>query len=76
MTIGAPVRRGEGPRFLTGRGHYVGDVELSRLLHVAFVRSAHAHARLREIDTVAAAGHAGGAAPGPAAAPLRRSCPP
>ncbi len=54
MTFGAPVRRREDPRLLTGRGRYVADVELPRLLHVAFVRSAHAHARLRGIDADAA----------------------
>ena len=59
MSVGAPVRRREDPRLLTGRGHYVGDVELPRLLHVGFVRSVHAHARLREIDIAAAAAHPG-----------------
>jgi len=59
VTVGAPVRRREDPRLLTGRGRYVGDVELPRLSHVAFVRSAHAHARLREIDAVAAAASPG-----------------
>ena len=54
MTVGAPVRRREDARLLTGRGRYVGDVELPRLLHVAFVRSAHAHARLLRIDTTTA----------------------
>jgi carbon-monoxide dehydrogenase large subunit len=54
VTFGAPVRRREDPRLLTGRGRYVADVELPRLLHVAFVRSAHAHARLRGIDATAA----------------------
>ena len=54
MTFGAPVRRREDPRLLTGRGRYVADVELPRLLHVAFVRSAHAHARLRGIDAAEA----------------------
>ncbi|HEU5194558.1 MAG TPA: xanthine dehydrogenase family protein molybdopterin-binding subunit, partial [Methylomirabilota bacterium] len=52
--FGAPVPRREDPRLITGRGRYVSDVELPRLLHVAFVRSAHAHARLREVDTTAA----------------------
>jgi len=37
----------------------VSDVEAPRLLHVAFVRSAHAHARLRAIDVTAAAAHPG-----------------
>src|SRR5215475_7882918 len=59
VTIGAPVRRREDPRLLTGRGRYVGDVELPRLLHVAFVRSLHAHARVREIDCAAAAAQPG-----------------
>ena len=53
--FGAPVRRREDPRLLTGRGRYVSDVELPRLLHVAFVRSTHAHARLRGVDTRTAA---------------------
>ena len=58
-TFGAPVRRREDPRLLTGRGRYVSDVDLPRLLHVAFVRSTHAHARLRAIDVTAAAAHPG-----------------
>jgi carbon-monoxide dehydrogenase large subunit len=53
--FGAPVRRKEDARLVTGRGHYVADVELPRLLHVAFIRSVHAHARLLRIDTTAAA---------------------
>ncbi|HEY3188368.1 MAG TPA: xanthine dehydrogenase family protein molybdopterin-binding subunit, partial [Solirubrobacteraceae bacterium] len=42
-----------------GRGRYVSDVELPRLLHVAFVRSTHAHARLLAVDTRAATGATG-----------------
>src|SRR4029453_14485621 len=57
--FGAPVRRREDPRLLTGRGRYVSDVELPRVLHVAFVRSTHARARLRAIDVTAAAAHPG-----------------
>src|SRR5215472_11495255 len=59
MTIGAPVRRREDPRLLTGRGRYVGDVAPPRLLHVVFVRSLHAHARVREIDAASAAAQPG-----------------
>ncbi len=44
--IGARVKRGDDPRLLTGRGRYVDDVALPRMVHAAFVRSAHAHARL------------------------------
>src|SRR5262249_5824239 len=43
----------------TGRGRYVSDVEVPRMLHAAFVRSAHAHAGLRTIDVAAAAAHPG-----------------
>jgi aerobic carbon-monoxide dehydrogenase large subunit len=57
--FGAPVRRREDPRLLTGRGRYVSDVALPGLLHVAFVRSPHAHARLLDIDARAARRAAG-----------------
>jgi carbon-monoxide dehydrogenase large subunit len=57
--FGAPIPRREDRRLLTGRGHYVSDVELPRMLHVAFVRSLHAHARIRDLDTAAAAAHPG-----------------
>ena len=53
--FGAPVLRKEDARLVSGRGRYVSDVELPRMLHVAFARSVHAHARLRAIDTAAAA---------------------
>ncbi len=59
MAFGAAIRRTEDPRLFTGRGRYVSDVELPRLLHVAFVRSAHAHARLRGIEVAAAAAQPG-----------------
>jgi len=52
--LGAPVRRREDPRLLTGRGCFVSDVERPRLLHVAFVRSVHAHARLVDVDVARA----------------------
>src|SRR5688500_493718 len=52
--FGAAVRRREDLRLLTGHGRYASDVELPRLLHVAFVRSLHAHAHLRAVDTAAA----------------------
>jgi carbon-monoxide dehydrogenase large subunit len=44
------VLRREDPRFLTGRGTYVDDVELPGLLHGAFVRSEQAHATLLDVD--------------------------
>ena len=47
--------RVEDQRFLTGQGHYIDDVNLPRQAYAAFVRSPHAHARVRGIDTAAAA---------------------
>ena len=52
--FGAAVRRREDPRFLRGEGRYVDDVDLPGLLHAAFLRSPHAHARLAAIRTGAA----------------------
>ena len=48
--IGQPVTRKEDPRFLTGRGRYVSDIDLVRQGHAVFVYSPHAHARIRGID--------------------------
>jgi len=52
--IGARVPRPDAPRLMRGRGRYVDNVQLARMLHVAFVRSPHAHARILGIDTGAA----------------------
>ena len=49
--IGQRVRRREDPRFLTGKGRYVDDLELDGALWATFVRSEHAHATITEIDT-------------------------
>jgi aerobic carbon-monoxide dehydrogenase large subunit len=57
--LGARVPRREDPRLFTGHGRYVSDVELPRMLHVAFVRSPHAHARVGRIACAAAAAHPG-----------------
>jgi carbon-monoxide dehydrogenase large subunit len=57
--FGSSVRRNEDPRLLTGRALFVDDVQLPGMLHVAFVRSTHAHARLRSVDTSRAAAHPG-----------------
>ena len=53
--IGQPVRRVEDRRFITGRGRYLDDIVRPRQVHAVFVRSPHAHARIRAIDTSAAA---------------------
>ena len=52
--IGAPLRRVEDRRFLLGRGRFVADIELPGALACVLVRSPHAHARIRGIDTAAA----------------------
>ena len=48
--VGAPVRRVNDPKFISGRGQFVDDIQLPGTLHVAFVRSPHAHARIVSID--------------------------
>ena len=57
--LGARMRRKEDPRFITGRGLYTDDVRLPGTLHAAFVRSPHAHARIRSLDLNAALAHPG-----------------
>ena len=52
--IGQGVTRTEDPRFLTGRGTYVADIDLARQTYAVFLYSPHAHAKIRGIDTVAA----------------------
>ena len=52
--IGASVRRREDGRFLTGRGRYVDDLRPADALHLAIVRSVHAHARIIGIDAAGA----------------------
>jgi aerobic carbon-monoxide dehydrogenase large subunit len=49
--LGQRTKRNEDPRLLTGRALFVDDIDLPDTLHVAFVRSQHAHARLLGIDT-------------------------
>jgi len=52
--VGASVRRKEDRRLLVGRGRFVDDIDLPGMLHMAFVRSTHAHAELQAIDVEAA----------------------
>src|SRR6266550_3885269 len=52
--IGATVRRKEDQRFITGKGHYTADVNRAGQTHACFVRSPHAHARIKGIDATAA----------------------
>src|SRR5262245_54218673 len=52
--FGAAVKRKEDPALLRGEGCYVDDIRMPRMLHAAFVRSPHAHARVGAIDKSAA----------------------
>ncbi|MFL6263991.1 MAG: molybdopterin cofactor-binding domain-containing protein [Thermoanaerobaculia bacterium] len=57
--IGARTKRNEDPRLLTGRALFVDDLDLPGMVHVAFLRSPYAHARIRSIDTSQAKQHKG-----------------
>ena len=52
--VGAAVKRKEDYRFLTGNGQYTDDVSLPQQSYGYFLRSPHAHARIRSIDTTEA----------------------
>src|SRR2546423_1042023 len=52
--VGQRVKRTEDPRLIRGLAHYVDDIALPRPLHVAFVRSIYAHAKIGSIDISAA----------------------
>src|SRR6267378_2611848 len=52
--FGAAVKRREDPRFLRGEARFVDDLALAGMLHAAFVRSPHAHARIKRIHTAGA----------------------
>mgnify|MGYP000592521024 CR=1 FL=1 len=49
--IGARVKRKEDHRFLTGKGNYTDDINLPKQTYAYFVRSPHAHATIKKIDT-------------------------
>jgi carbon-monoxide dehydrogenase large subunit len=52
--VGQSIARNEDRRLLTGHAMFVDDVRLEGMLHVAFVRSDHAHAEIRSVDVSAA----------------------
>jgi carbon-monoxide dehydrogenase large subunit len=52
--IGKTVPRPNLDRLMQGRGLYVSDIELPRMVHVVFLRSPHAHAKILGIDASAA----------------------
>ena len=57
--FGARVERNVDPKLLRGEGAFVDDIPLPDALHVAFLRSAHARARINSIDTMTAKAHPG-----------------
>jgi aerobic carbon-monoxide dehydrogenase large subunit len=52
--IGASVVRKEDKRFITGKGRYTDDIRLHNMTHAQFIRSPHAHAKIKSIDPSAA----------------------
>ncbi len=52
--IGQSTPRADTNRLLEGRGRFVDDIQLPRMLHAAFLRSPYAHAEIRGLDTSAA----------------------
>src|SRR2546421_3920835 len=57
--FGKSIKRREDPRFITGRGSYTDDLKLTGMTYAAFVRSPHAHAKIRKIDVTKAKAHPG-----------------
>lgn len=54
QAVGASVRRTEDPRLLRGEAAFVDDIRVPGLLHMAILRSPHAHARVLSVDVSAA----------------------
>src|SRR5437868_9864271 len=52
--LGAPIKRREDPRLITGQATYVDDVKLLGMLHMVVLRSPYGHARINSINTEAA----------------------
>ncbi|MFQ5929507.1 MAG: xanthine dehydrogenase family protein molybdopterin-binding subunit, partial [Acidobacteriota bacterium] len=57
--VGTRVKRREDPALITGQGKYVADIQLEGAADMGVVRSPHAHAKIRKIDTRAAESMAG-----------------
>ncbi len=53
-SLGKRIPRNEDARLLTGRALFVDDVQLPGMVHAAFLRSDHAHARIKSVDAAAA----------------------
>ena len=57
--FGSSIKRREDPRLITGEAQYLDDIQLPGLLHAAIVRSEHAHAKIKSINTAKAAAYPG-----------------
>jgi aerobic carbon-monoxide dehydrogenase large subunit len=57
--FGRGLKRREDPKLITGRGRYTDDLTPTGALHMAILRSPHAHARITSLDTSAAAARPG-----------------
>ncbi len=57
--IGASVVRKEDRRLITGKGRYVDDIKLQGMTHAHFIRSPHAHARVKHIELLGGDADAG-----------------
>ena len=68
MYIGKSLRSKEAPRHVSGRGRFVDDFTLPRMLHACILRSPYAHAKILGVDVAAAA-----ALPGPVLVMLGKS---
>ena len=55
--VGASVKRKEDPRLIMGEGKYTDDVQLNGMVHMAVLRSPHAHARIFRVDAYKALEH-------------------
>ena len=57
--LGAPIKRREDPRLITGQATYVDDIKLYGMLHMSVLRSPYGHARITSINTEAAESYPG-----------------
>src|SRR5437899_2247920 len=53
--VGTSIKRREDPRLITGEAKYIDDIQLPGMVHVAILRSPHAHAKIKSINTKKAA---------------------
>src|SRR5699024_6534071 len=49
--VGKRLKRKEDPKLLTGNGYFADDIQLPGMLHAAILRSPHAHAKIKKINT-------------------------